>query len=103
MAGEESVPRPEFEMFCRATNGGIARIEKAQIEGSAATNEKLDQIIDMLGKRVTWEAFDRHRQENKEDHDSFKGRPSWATTITLTFLSSLSLGLLGALIGVLVR
>lgn len=87
MAGEDYVPRPEFEMFCRATNGGIARIEKAQIEGAAGVNEKLDQIISMLGERVTWEAHDRHKAECKIEMDKLKGRPSWGIALIITTLT----------------
>jgi len=83
MAGE-SVPREEFDLFCRQQNGSLKRIETSL----ATINNKLDGITQETNERVTWEAHDRHKEDCKQEFSRLRGRPSWAVAFVLTFLCS---------------
>lgn len=90
----EFVPREEFEMFCRNQNGSLNRIE-------SQNNEILSELKEIradISERVTWDAFDRHKTENKTEHESFRGRPSWLLTTTLVTLASICASLIVALV-----
>lgn len=90
----EFVPREEFEMFCRNQNGSLNRIE-------SQNNEILSELKEIradISERVTWDAFDRHKTENKGEHESFRGRPSWLLTTALVTLASMCASLIVALV-----
>lgn len=80
----EYVPREEFSLYIRQQNGTLKRIE----EGIGNLSEKIDCLREELNLRVTWDAYDRHKQECKEELRRLRGRPSWAVALILTFLSS---------------
>jgi hypothetical protein len=77
------VPRPEFELMCRAVNGSLVRIEA----GLKDVNTKLDVLTEADNQRVTWEAHDRHKEECAKKMEKLQGRPSWAVALVITTLS----------------
>lgn len=91
---EDYVPRPEFDMFCKQQNGSLKRIEAQNTE----ILSELKEIRADISERVTWDAFDRHKTENKTEHESFRGRPSWLLTTTLVTLASICASLIVALV-----
>lgn len=91
---EEYVTRPEFDMFCKQQNGSLKRIES---QNDVIISE-LKEIRADISNRVTWDAFDRHKTENKTEHESFRGRPSWLLTTTLVTLASICASLIVALV-----
>jgi hypothetical protein len=83
MPDTQYVPRPEFELMCRAVNGSLIRIEA----GLKDVNAKLDALGEADNQRVTWEAHDRHKLDCKEEISKLKGRPSWGIALAITTLS----------------
>jgi hypothetical protein len=80
------VTRNEFEMYIRAQNGALGRIEK-----------KLDEIDHKLERVQDTESKCREELETKIAEAS-KGKVGWTTTVLISFLSASTIGLLTALV-----
>jgi hypothetical protein len=84
----EFLTRAEFNQFQKSINGSLERIE-----------DKLDIACGQLPEKVSYEAFDRHKQEASCSFDrvyeKLAARPSWPVATLLAFFSTTTFTLLG--------
>jgi len=93
------VTRSEFELYCRQQNGSLQRIEKAQDE----ILQEIKELRSELSEKVPWDTYTDDRRGYNDKLERLSGRPSWLTAAFITFLSSVTVGMLTALIALTVR
>jgi hypothetical protein len=87
-------------------NGTLRRIETTGAETREEVRgirREMTELRECVHTRVPWDEFNEHKKDDEKEHKELGGRPSWVTTFALSVMSGVSLGLLGALVGVLVR
>jgi hypothetical protein len=74
----------------RAELGMVMTMLKDVKEMQRILGEKIDSL---MNGRVTWEAYDRHKDDCKKEMDRIKNRPSWTVCFILGGLLTISVTL----------
>lgn len=72
-------------------NGTLRRIEATGAETREEVRgirRELTELRECVHTRVPWEDFNKHKEDDAEEHKSLNGRPSWAVTAIIGALGT---------------
>lgn len=102
MTEPELVTRSEFEIYAKAVNGSLARIEGQLL----SIDDKLDRCFENLTNKIENErncSLESHRRIHNRIEQVEKNKVSKITAILITCLSSITVGLITGCLVALIK